>query len=108
MGGVCALPLCLGLTHLLKIRHKSCFFYWGGTRGTSPQLGGTMYPAVPVVPTPMIQLNWRHLKNLKFLNFTLKVKILFKDISPFNVLLNAETEKKSTIWCSSTALHFTK
>jgi hypothetical protein len=53
-----------------------------------------MYPAVPLVPTPKVQLNWRHFKSLKFPNFTLKMKILFNEISPFNVLLNVETGKK--------------
>ena len=28
-------------------------FDLGGTGGTSPELGGTVYPPVPVVPTPL-------------------------------------------------------
>ena len=32
----------------------SRIFDLGSTGGTSPELGGTMYPPVPIVPTPLL------------------------------------------------------
>jgi len=40
----------------LKFWHKP-HLWLGGAGGTSPELGGTMYPAVPIVPTPLIGNN---------------------------------------------------
>jgi hypothetical protein len=74
------------------------FFIWVEVQGVQVHnLGGTMYLYVPRCPprsdaTDTTEL--ATLKKLKFLNFTSKMKILFNEISKFNVLLNAETGKK--------------
>jgi hypothetical protein len=45
------------------------------------------------------------LKNKKILNFTFKIKILFKEISSFNVLLNAETQNNLNLSISEGVLN---
>ena len=49
----------------LKFFDISRIFDLGGTRGTNPELGGTMYPPVPIVPTPLVFVKYHTLVILK-------------------------------------------